>query len=170
VRAGDGLQACSDVPKLRLGQSPGKVLANASHVRRRSSPHDLPSVIGQPGEHDPRVSLDSFPSDEAISHEPVHHPREPARRHHHPTREFRHPERSVRRPREANQHVVVAEGEFVLRSEVGVELADRVIMGMKQGLPGSEFRLAQLRRHASSLAPIVAYANILMISFALQQL
>jgi threonine/homoserine/homoserine lactone efflux protein len=152
VRAGDGLQACGDVPKLRLGQSPRKVLANTSQVRRRSSPHDLAPMIGQPGEHDPRVSLDSFPSDEAVSHESVHHPGEPARRHHDPAREFRHPERSVRRSREANQHVVVAEGEFVLRSEFGVELADRVIMGMKERLPRSEFRLAQLRRHASSLA------------------
>jgi hypothetical protein len=142
VRAGDGLQPGGDVPKLSLGQPAGEVLADASEMRPGGSPNDLASLIGQPGEHDSSVSLETIPSDQAASHESVHHSSEPAWRHHHAFGQLGHPQRTIRSPSEAKQHVVGAEVEPVFRAELGVEVPDHLIVGMKERLPGSKLRVA----------------------------
>lgn len=143
VRAGDRFQSRGDGSELPIAQPPRVVLADASEVSPGGAPQDLPSMIGQPSQHDPRVAFGAIPLDQPFGDQPVHGPGEPARRDHYPLGEVRHAEAPAGSTRQPEQHVVSAHGETVLLPELGVEPSKDVVMGVEQRLPGPELRLAE---------------------------
>lgn len=147
VGAGDRFQSRGDGAELPVAQLPSEVSADASKMRPRGSPKDLPPRVGQPCQHDPRVAVGAIPLDETLGDKPVHRPGESARRDHHPLGELGHAKGVAGSTGQAEQHVVRAHGEAVFLTKLGVELPEDVVVGVEKRLPGPELRLGEPRVH-----------------------
>jgi hypothetical protein len=152
VWSGNGFQGRSGVPKLGMAEVAGEVLADAPQMSPRGSSQEPASPVRQPGQGNPSVSVEAISLDEAGFDESVHHPRQPARGEHDPLGELGHPQGMARSTSQPEEHVVGPESETVLLSELGIQLRNHLMMGVKERLPGPKLRLGESFHHERSVA------------------
>ena len=89
-----------------------------------------------------------------VGHEPVDEAGDAAAREQHPLREDAHPEAAAGRGRELEQRVVLGERQAVGRLQLVVEPAGEARVGLEEGPPGAEARVARRDRVAATGADV----------------
>lgn len=107
---------------------------------------------GEAGKDDSRIHLVAPALDETVADEPVEATGQRARRHEDSHGEVRHA-KAAGRVRKPQQDVVIAERDSVFASQLRIESAVDLVMGMEERLPGAELGITQASRHGLERTP-----------------